>query len=482
MQKSFFSHLFLIVLLNLLVKPFFLFGIDAQVQNQVGTEDYGLYFSLLNFSFLFSILLDVGITNYNAKNIAESPLLVHRYFGSMIGVRILLGLIYAAITVGAGLLLDYDNKQMQILSFLTLNQFLASMVLYLRSNFAGLHLFRVDAFLSVLDRFLLIVICSVLLYSSAFESADFQIEWFVLAQTFSYGMAVAIGLLISMRKISTPRIRLKKSFSIVMIRKTMPYALLTLLMMLYSRTDAVMIERLLEDGKYQAGIYAQGFRLLDAANIFALLVAGLLLPIFARKIKQKEEIQELLRSNALLLISVSVTIGVVASVYAKPILDWIYSYTSELSFAVFPWIILSFIPMCCTYVFGTLLTANGNMKQLNQMAFFSLFLNIVLNYIFILKWGAYGGAIATFITQCVAAIWQMLLAKKLFELQLKSRTLLQLLAFSSLVFSASLLLKDFFESIPLIAVLLSLMTSAILILIFRLVSFQEITSLIRRTD
>jgi Na+-driven multidrug efflux pump len=136
--------------------------------------------------------------------------------------------------------------------------------------------------------------------------------------------------------------------------------------------------------------------------------------------------------------------------------------------------------MCCTYVFGTLLTANGNMKQLNQMAFFSLSLNILLNYLFILKWGAYGAAMSTFITQGIAAVWQMLLAKRLFELKLKSRTLLQLLAFSALVLITSIAFKDFFVSTPLIAVLLSLTTSGIFILLFRLVSVQEISSLISR--
>ena len=52
MRKTFLSHLFLIVLLNLLVKPLAIFGIDAQVQNEVGAAEYGFYFSLLNFTML----------------------------------------------------------------------------------------------------------------------------------------------------------------------------------------------------------------------------------------------------------------------------------------------------------------------------------------------------------------------------------------------------------------------------------------------
>ena len=49
------------------------------------------------------------------------------------------------------------------------------------------------------------------------------------------------------------------------------YALLFLLMSFYYRVDSVMIERLLPNGKEQAGVYAQGFRILEAAFNFALL-------------------------------------------------------------------------------------------------------------------------------------------------------------------------------------------------------------------
>ena len=61
------------VILNLLVKPVAIFGIDATVQNRVGAEAYGIYFSLLNFSILFNILLDFGINNFTTKNIAQAP-------------------------------------------------------------------------------------------------------------------------------------------------------------------------------------------------------------------------------------------------------------------------------------------------------------------------------------------------------------------------------------------------------------------------
>src|SRR5690554_643243 len=183
MQKKFFSNLFFIVLLNLLIKPLYIFGIDVQVQNTVGAEDYGLYFSLLNFSFLLNIFLDIGVTNFNTKNTAQSPNTLNKYIGSFFGLKIMLGILYAIISIGFALILGYSDKEMYLLSFFILNQIFIGLILYIRSNFAGLHQFKIDAVLSVLDRLLLIIITAFLIYGHWFQQS-FKIEWFIYAQTF----------------------------------------------------------------------------------------------------------------------------------------------------------------------------------------------------------------------------------------------------------------------------------------------------------
>ena len=43
MQRTFLTNLALLLVLNLLVKPFYILGIDAGVQDAVGAEGYGAY-------------------------------------------------------------------------------------------------------------------------------------------------------------------------------------------------------------------------------------------------------------------------------------------------------------------------------------------------------------------------------------------------------------------------------------------------------
>lgn len=428
MSRTFISNLILIVFLNLLVKPFFILGIDAEVQNQVGSETYGIYFALLNFSFLFNILLDFGITNYNAKTLAQHPQLAQNQLGSILGLRTLLFIFYTIFTLGMGMLIGYKTNDLSLLAVLILNQFFVAIILFMRSNFAGLHRFRLDALFSVMDRVLLIMICTYLLWFRVSDT-PFKIEWFVWAQTAAYGFSALVALLIGHHTIGKAKVKIKKLFSIIILRQAFPYALLILLMMIYNRMDSVMLERIHPDGATQAGIYAQGFRLLDAINMFALLFAGLLLPIFARMLSKKESINELIQHAGSLLVVAASIISICAYFYAIEIIEWRYDEHILASSTSFKTLILSFIPVSLTYIFGTLLTANGSLKALNIMAITGLLLNFVLNFILIPKQGAAGAATATLITQGFTAFIQIYLAFRILRIQIDNLQLVRVLLF-----------------------------------------------------
>lgn len=477
MQRKFLGNLMLVVLLNLLVKPFAIFGIDAEVQNVVGTQAYGLYFSLLNFTYIFNILLDLGITNYNTKYVAQHPNLVKRYMGKIIPLRILLFLIYVFVSIGIAAVLGYNHNQLFILSMLILNQFLISIILFLRSYFAGLMLFKIDILLSVLDKLILILLAGYLLYFSEHKTA-FTMNWFVGIQLISYAFTacVAIGFIIF--KIGIPKLNWSPAFSKVMLRKSLPYALLILLMMLYNRVDAVMIERLHPMGQAQAGIYAQSFRILDALLMFAMLFSNLLFPIFARLIQERNSVIPLLNSASRLLLSFSIVAACCAFFYAKIILGWIYRGELNQSIPVFSWLMLSFIPICVTLIYGTLLTANGSLRILNRLSFVGLLANVILNVFFIQFWGAWGAALATLITQSAVALLQLIFVGKYFELKFNFLNILRYAGFIGwLILSVFLLEKADLHASKIFAFSAS---SLLALFVFKMVDIKSMIGLFKK--
>jgi O-antigen/teichoic acid export membrane protein len=470
MQRNFVTNLMILLLLNLLIKPFWILVIEPHVQNQVGNDAYGQYFALFNFSFLLNILLDVGITNFNNKNIAQNSQLLTKHFSALFVLKLGLAVLYIIATLAVGLIIDYDVRLLKLLLMLGFNQFLISMVLYLRSNLQGLHLFKIDALISVLDRVLMIGIMAALLWTDTLDRR-LDIMDFVYTQTIGYLITAGVAFLYVARKMLHVSLKWSFPFSIMILKKSFPFAILVLLMTFYNRIDSVMLERMLpagdpqkvtalrelrdpakllridqqqqlsdltsqleHTGPEQAGIYAKAYRLLDATNMIAYLFAILLLPMFSRMLKYDESIEQLAKLAFTLLITPAIVIAVGCAFYADELMHLLYGseHLGDVTF-VFSVLMCCFVAISTTYVFGTLLTANGNMRELNIMALCGMLFNIGMNYLFIheLKMEARGTAISSLATQLLTAIAQVIIVQRMFRFRINYRLLSNLVVYAA---------------------------------------------------
>lgn len=478
LKRKFVTNLILLLFLNLLIKPFWIFGIDRTVQNLVGDQSYGLYFALFNFSMILNILLDVGITNYNNRNIARHNFLLPKHLSNIVGLKLVLAIVYAVFSLIVAFIIGYDKVQIHLLFFLIFNQFLISFTLYLRSNISGLHLFRTDSLISVLDRSIMIVICSVLLFSDFFRPY-FSIEWFVYAQSAAYLLTAIITFGIVLKKSGRIKVRFNRRFFFVFLRKSYPYALLILLMSLYNRIDSVMLERLLPGsvGREQAGIYAQAFRLLDAVSMFGALFAGLLLPMFAKMIKQNESVGQMVKLSYSLIIVPAILLAVSTLFFNSEIMGLLYNSNTAHSSDILGVLMIGFTGIATTYIFGTLLTANGSLRELNIMAFSGMILNVVLNLVLIPRFQAHGSAYASLITQLFTAIVQVILAVSILKLKTEWLFIFKLLFFIGLTIAAGLI----FKHVPnwIYGYLLMILSSVIFAFLLRLINLRDLYQIIR---
>jgi O-antigen/teichoic acid export membrane protein len=434
MQRKFITNLVLLLSLNLLIKPFWILGIDRTVQNTVGEEMYGFYFVVFNFSFLFNILLDLGITNFNNRNIARHRQLLNKHFSGIIAVRFLLALFYLLITFGVALIIGFDAGQLYLLGWIAFNQFLLSTILYLRSNISGLLMLRTDSLISVLDRVLMIIFCSVLLWGNVTSQA-FRIEWFVYAQTAAYLLTALIALSVVIVRAKFKKLYWNRAFFIMIIRRSLPFATLVLMMSLYNRIDPVLINRILPepDGEIQSGIYAKAFRLFDAANQIAYLFAVLLLPIFSNMIKEGRPVEHMVKLSFSLLYTISVTIALGSFFYANEIMNLLYPGDNAMAAQIFSKLMFGFIAVSGIYVFSTLLTANGNLRQLNIIAASAILFNLLVNILLIPRIQALGSAYASLSAQFISVILQIMIVQMVFRFRLNRLYLLSLAAFAALL-------------------------------------------------
>jgi O-antigen/teichoic acid export membrane protein len=176
--------------------------------------------------------------------------------------------------------------------------------------------------------------------------------------------------------------------------------------------------------------------------MIAYLFAGLLLPMFSRMIKKKEKLEELIGLSFSILIFISLSSASIGLLFRNELMGLLYKHEVEDTSAIFGILIFCFVFVSCTYVYGTLLTANGNLKTLNTMALIGMLVNIGLNLILIPKFNSIGAAYSSLITQASTAIIQLFLAHKILKLKMEKWYWLNFLLFVATLFCVEVFIKS----------------------------------------
>jgi O-antigen/teichoic acid export membrane protein len=438
LRRFFVQNIFFLILINLVVKPLWIFGIDRNVQNAVGHEAYGQYGALFNFTVIFQVLLDFGLQSYNSRVVAQSPETMKSMLPNIMVAKIILSAVYLLLVAGLGLLMGYHGYAFFLLLLLSVVQILTSFLLYLRSNVSAMHKFKTDSLLSVSDRFFMIGICSVLLFHPYF-SGRFKIEWFIYAQIAAYLVTAVIAFVVCARlsRIDWRHYDLRKVWAIC--KKSGPYALLIFLMAIYLRADMAIMERLLPNGKYEAGVYAAAYRFLDVANnISGVLFAGMLLPLFGRMLAKQEPVQPLLRLTVNLLLPIAITAVIAALLLGTAIMKANYHEATDYDGRVFALLMVAFPGFCIGYIYSTLLVAHGSIRLLTINSVIAVVINLGMNFILIPMYGAWAAALSCCVTQLFLSLININGVRRLMQLPRNYKWLGQYLLFTLIVAASGL--------------------------------------------
>lgn len=437
MKKEFYLNIGLLILINFLVKPLYLFGIDAEVQNQVGNSEYGTYFAIFNFLFIFQWILDPGIQNYNTQALSKERETLQARLGYTLASKCLTAITFTLI---AGILCVtfFGNAYWLEIILLCISMVILSFMVYLRTHFSAMGQYLTDSLLSSLDKFLLILGLGYILY---FSEIQITITFFLMIQCLGLLIAFIIILILFTQRFGGLHLTFERSQIKGLLRNAFPYAIVFILMSLYSRMDGVMLKSMLDDNAVSAGIYAAGFRVYDAMNMVGFLFASLLLPMFANVINDNVKLNDLYDSALRLLLFVTTLMSVTAYFYSADLMELIYTAASHIHVEVFGWLAISFYLVALAFVFGTLISASGDLKLLNWLFVIGIPINFALNWYLITEMQAVGASIATCITQAVILIGQIVLAHRQFHLKFNVQLVLQYCLLFGVIFATTVMIS-----------------------------------------
>ena len=417
---SFYSSIGLLIFFNLLIKPAWIFGIDLQVQNIIGTKEYGNYFSILNLFIVFSFVTDWGFTIFFTRSASAMPAVYLKSAWSYSLIKILFAFIYMAVVFATAFFSGINDWF--IVWMVVLVQVLTSFYLFLRSIITAMQKFKTEAWLSVLDKFLMILVCGTFIYLP-FIAGSITLQKFLVTQVVSLSAALMVTMIIlasvkiSFEKINPQHLNLK------LFKTALPFALIVFLMSVHNRFDGFLLERLHPDGSYEAGIYAAAYRLLDAFLMPGNLVIALLLPFVARQYEQRKLFGEVVLSVRHFLMMLTAGIVAIGFMLAPWIQNILYDHDPAYAAEVLRLTLLSMGGYTLIQVYGTILTATGHVRHFVNVIFLSVILNLMLNLFLIPQFGAKAPALSALVTQNLAGLYLLFLVSKQFNLHVNNRSL-----------------------------------------------------------
>ncbi|NBV56371.1 MAG: hypothetical protein EBR72_00980 [Bacteroidetes bacterium] len=471
MLKKYLSDIAFMQVLNLLVKPVWILVIDRAVQNTLTQEIYGNYFALFNFSLMFFIILDLGLNGYNTTEISRDTNKIVSFAGNIIGLKILLMILYLIAAFGVGSLLGYNRLEFNLLLILCILQIITSFNQYLRSIVSSLQKFKWDGVFMVLDRVVIISICSVLIWGGI-SDWELTINRFVYAQLMGVSLVTILLVVFLRKQLSKISISFQFQRIVPILKKSWPFALLIMLMGLYNYMDSVMLKLII--GDEEAGVYALGYRLFYALLMFAQIFSGVLLPFFSKNINDVNVVRQVSNYTSKLLLLIGFSVVFFSYSYGMDIMQLLYpDKATAASSNAFVILMLGFIGSVLVLVYGTLLTAALELKYLNLAAFATLVINLVLNVKLIPQYGASGAAIATLVSQLIFGGVCFMISFQKFNFKLKWVDIFNQLGGVMMLLIIIIFSKQYFDNVLVHSVLIAVVVLLVAYL-FKLFSVKHL--------
>lgn len=397
MKREFVVNVSLLLVSNLLIKVYFLLGIDRNFQLALGAEQYGLYYSLFNFTLVFQFINDFGLQNLTNRFVSQNREDSLKRLQEFALMKIILSIIYIGVIVIMCKAANYSEDYWILIIHLAINQVLASAISFNRAGISGFGFYRQDSFFSVMDRFILILMGSALLWIPFFHEY-LNINGFIWIQSISLTITFILSYVFLKEKGFVfqrfiPDLYLIKNLFI----STLPFALIYLCGSVYNKADVVLLHRLHADGAIQAGVYASAMRLFEAASMFSLAIGGLLLAMFSRLHNQPEKLSGLFKLSVKWLLVGTLLVSTLGCFYATEWVDILYKRNDQLWIRTFAWVMLAFLPASLNFILGAFYQAVHKEKTLLIFYAFAALLCLLLNGIWISEYGAIA-------TACIALV------------------------------------------------------------------------------
>ncbi len=360
--------------------------------NTLDTSEFGDYNAALAFVALFAVVTDLGLSTLAVRDVAQDHAQLPRYVGNLLALRLVLSLVTIVVCIVLAAtfnVLQGDATVRLGVVVWALGMTPIAIVGTVGVVFQSLERMATLSALTTITAALTSLLgCAVLLFGGT------AIPLLVTATVVNVVMA-GVALVLAAR-VTSLRPRMDLSWWPSLVRSALPFAVLTLLNVLYSRADMVLVIRL--KNSHDAGLYSVAYRLVDTLLVVAISpFNAAALPAFNRiAARSADDLRRLVLSGLRITLVIGVPVAVAATAYAPTILTLVARRSDYLAAVpALRWLAWSFP---CFTVLAILYNAIYAAHRAGAMAVIfglTLVFNVALNLLLIPRYGYFASAALT---------------------------------------------------------------------------------------
>lgn len=387
------------------------FIFNVFVIRRLGDNRYGLYNTALAYAAIFSIIGDLGMTQYVTREIARGRKTADEMFWNVVCVRLLLSLIATVfITLSAAFLAEYDSSMVFGIFLVCLSYFFFAFYGPMLVVLGAHERLDYTSTLNTANQFVFVLIGSIVLFSGA------PFYGLIIASYIGLPLVTYVGIR-NIRQLNLARLKfhITPRDWLPMLRFALPFAMITFTTMAANDLDTVILS--LNRTPDEVGWYKAAYNLTNRFLFIPLAVVSSLTPQMSRHFGlSKERVHHTFNSAIKFMAIVSIPIGVGISLLARPITLFLYGEAYLKSANVLALLIWTIPLLSLSWLCGSLTTATDKEKRAVWVYFGAFALNLLSNLYAIPRYGYMGAAATTIATEAAALVMFYLVLHKDFPI------------------------------------------------------------------
>ena len=371
--------------------------VGVLVARYLGPADFGLLSFASSFVGLFAVVATLGVDNVLTRELVQSPAERDRLLGSAFLLKLVASGVSLVLICFAAFAI-YEDATTRWLVVL-----IAAGLLFQATNVVDMYFqSRVQSKFVVYVQFVQLLISSIMRIVGVFTSAP--VIWFGLALLVD-SVSLAVGLLWVYRAqgLSLSAWRVHASWAKRLLRSAWPLMLAGAMTSIYMKIDQVMIKEML--GSQAVGEYAVAVRLTEVWYLVPMVIASSVFPaIVQARIENRALYEFRIRQLHQLFAWIALLAAIPTSILAADVVRILFGDAFQAAGPVLTIQIWAGVFVFLGVASGKYLLA----EDLTRVAFMrtaaGCAANVILNLLFIPKWGVVGAAWATVISYAVATL------------------------------------------------------------------------------